>query len=105
VTKPTPGPWETYVSTMPVGRQRFACIQPAEGIKRRIADVMLHDDQAEADARLIAAAPDLLAALRETSDILRVLACLAKGSDLSAIQKQYAANRKAIAKAEGRDES
>ena len=102
----TPGPWIAHVDPNPVGGQRFACITSEGEIVRRIADVVLFDERAEADARLIAAAPDLIGALEPgaleviadeiAGDSFRRSSC---AESLRAIAKQQ---RAAIAKAEGR---
>ena len=55
--KPTPGPWETSVNDE---GQWDVC---AEGGGDMVADLSA-SEHGEADARLIAAAPDLLAALK-----------------------------------------
>jgi hypothetical protein len=54
-------------------------------------------DEAVANARLIAAAPDLLAALRELADVSRAYLEHMDAEDLAALE----AARAAIAKAEG----
>lgn len=52
----TPGPWK-------IGRNIIG-VRDETGFKRHIAAVLWDDEQGKADARLIAAAPDLLEALR-----------------------------------------
>ena len=61
-TKHTPGPWE-LVSRGWNGQFIYGIDERAKG-RRFIAEVDLNYDGAEANARLIAAAPELLAALR-----------------------------------------
>ena len=94
-TKHTPGPWRTHKRTKNVGI--FADTPTMSSVP--IAEVCgVCVDDVDANARLIAAAPDLLEASR--------LACLvmAKGNGLSYKDRQEAheACIAAIAKAEGR---
>ena len=93
----TPGPWTyrrakypvdgsyDYAIAAKVGGQEFCIIAEAFG---RVADAVWPD--AEANARLIAAAPDLLAALKD------VVAVADRKTD------EFDRARAAIAKAEGR---
>ena len=55
----TPGPWEILTVTCKGSRNRRAI----RGKTRAICNISLDDDEQEANARLIAAAPDMLAAL------------------------------------------
>jgi hypothetical protein len=54
-TKHTPGPWAKYGSV----------IRSLSGSERKVAEVRVLDDEGQANAKLIAAAPDLLAALQK----------------------------------------
>ena len=80
----TPGPWETSVNDE---GQWDVC---AEGGGDMVADLADCPESAEANARLIAAAPDLLAALKA------VLATMATD------HVAYFQTQRAIAKAEGK---
>lgn len=62
--KHTPGPWETKQPEAWAGRYR---VETPSGV--RIADVLLEDD-----ARLIAAAPELLSNLQFAVDLLAPIA-------------------------------
>lgn len=57
-TKHTPGPWAKYGGV----------IRSVVGNERKVADVRVLDDEGQANAKLIAAAPDLLAAAQQTVD-------------------------------------
>ena len=59
--KHTAGPWTLESLTTKAGRAKYGLC----GSNHRICDISVYDDRDEANARLIAAAPDLLAALRE----------------------------------------
>lgn len=60
MSKHTPGPWARYGSII----RSIACND------RKIADVRVIDDEGQANARLMAAAPDLLEALEAALTIL-----------------------------------
>ena len=102
-TKHTPGPWLVNDCTRrgsDIGLYRFR-ISTEEG---RDADVVatvpasaLGDPVAAADACLIAAAPELLAALRALSDDIEARAYHLDNSTLTALEVA----RAAIARAEG----
>lgn len=64
-TKHTPGPWETSRDAVPAGHVQITVYAAADG--QRVATAF----REEANARLIAAAPDLLAAMEEALDALR----------------------------------
>lgn len=72
--KHTPGPWTSKQSLKPVdGEYDFAISAEIDGRNRCIAEVFgrvseTHRPNAEANARLIAAAPELLAALVQLLD-------------------------------------
>lgn len=99
----TPGPWEAD----------FDDVVDSEGY--RIAAVSEHDGQYEANARLIAAAPDMLAALRDVTETHNgkcdscgcqvapegYCGCEVNDGDLVTHQRRCRA-RMAIAKAEGK---
>jgi hypothetical protein len=91
----TPGPWWVEDSDHPMGEGR----EVYDGFGRT-ASVYGDTLTAEANARLIAAAPELLAALREVAD-----GCarrLRKGKDQGDLDTLRLC-RTAIAKAEGRE--
>ena len=92
----TPGPWRSdspYVSV-------------AAGEHRKIVadcDQSFSDDECEANTRLIAAAPELLAALGET--VSRFERCIVHaGSDPEFAREAVKAARAVIAKARGDDD-
>lgn len=90
-TKHTPGPWGFYNLT-----PGNLVVETREG--RRIADVAGIDFEADANARLIATAPDLLEAASWARDILVQL----KDAGHS-VEIELTACERAIAKAEGRE--
>lgn len=92
----TPGPWHVY-------SRNSLCVESATG---NIALVNLAR-ASEADARLIAAAPDLLAALKDLADWLAYGLNKADGAeptaeDHAACERVAAQARAAVDKAEGR---
>ncbi len=97
-TKHTPGPWKTVIgpSTCAVTTSNDA---PKQAGICRILDksVAYIDGEAQANARLIAAAPDMLVLLIRVLDFeQRLTACKADGGD-----KLVSDIRAALAKAEG----
>jgi hypothetical protein len=101
----TPGPWIVGndgqgIYVHPMGREGFTVSQPS-GLDPNVTHVGAHT--AEANARLIAAAPDLLATLRDSVAWLAEHAPYMSG----AVEEGYAATidgmRAAIAKATGVD--
>lgn len=115
MSKHTPGPWEIgrpafgeqhiYVSSghtvrgEPVksGRQHI-CVLPYEGKRGAVA----YHEMFNANARLIAAAPDLLAALKDTHALLQATLLIINDPEARSIAKQQLdSNRAAIAKATG----
>jgi hypothetical protein len=98
----TPGPWEyNDPATYRQGFGKFsetAVYAPGNAFHWRMAEVQGPDEQTEiATARLIAAAPDMLAALRETVLQLEYLADKfgETGSGAATLAKVNAAIRKA----------
>lgn len=104
-SKHTPGPWEAYVNNSQGyalgvmvcsggragGNENLCDIRDPHGFEGGVAE-------AEANARLVAAAPDLLAALNELYDI-----CLMQGGTFGMLhQKEMAQACAAIAKAESK---
>lgn len=101
--KYTPGPWEVYDWTESMNKtNRHIGVKPCDGLdfpsdickintRREASDRT--DDQALADACLIAAAPDLLEALELYIDDLE--------SDLTPFNPRYQKARAAILKARG----
>ena len=96
--KHTPGPWDVVVRGW---RSTFTITHPPFGVLGEVAEVYQ-----EADARLIAAAPDLLEALREAViEIASVAGAVTPTTDMvinahDCLKRAMAA----IAKAEGRTE-
>lgn len=98
-SKPRPGPWKLYAVTGKSGRNKLS-LRAYAG--RHICDISIYDDEDAANARLIAAAPELL-------DLARNIAGLDDGAftraDLnyfrSLIREYRDEARAAIAKAEG----
>jgi hypothetical protein len=91
--KPTPGPWmwdSDQIKTDPLNRVRFRVVARGKTITQ--CYYSSGDENAEHDARLIAAAPDLLEALE---DCLRVVEFLASDSCPTTIQNAKAALAKA----------
>lgn len=115
-TKSTPGPWN--VGSLPPAGWRYICDSKGEtlaAVAEWDEDGTLHLEfpNAKANARLIAAAPDLLAALKETTDAAEIACRMLKRHGFSEefIRAGHAAGiadnfgeraRAAIAKAEGR---
>ena len=96
-TNHTPGPWAMEPSKDGRG---YWIDSVSDGT---ICQVM-HDEKAEADARLISAAPDLLAALRMVMNVMPAEPPAA-GRLIGAERRHYdaiMAAKKAIRKAEGR---
>lgn len=96
---PTPGPWKVVESPAAV-KNRCIVRKERQGtclLSRHIATVSVHgpDAENEANARLLAAAPDLLAACQ------RALEWLVVSPGGASIAETCAAVRAAIAKAEG----
>ena len=90
----TPRPWRLEQVGWE-GQYIYGKDKRVPGVDRFIASVSLHFDGAEANARLIAAAPELLEALRDVT-----ARCEAYyGSEYPATKRGLAA----IAKAEGRE--
>lgn len=88
----TPGPWERE------GLLVISTRRDAEGVRLSVAECLsAYDSAVEADARLIAAAPDLLAALKAMVE----WGPLAESLDVAEFRVDVANARAAIAKAEG----
>ena len=101
----TPGPWETYEFDDQIGVSgNYADVADCTGLEYRF-DSSRSRDETLANARLIAAAPDLLealAALMDEAEDIFVCMADATGIDRHALPPQFAAARAAIAKAEGK---
>ena len=106
----TPGPWRVHRLNYPAGEDvsfEVLAERPAKGHQYFIAQTIMREVAKEgeriaideANARLIAAAPDLLAALKA---VLPMAGAWAGGVDLSEDARVLAAVA-AIAKAEGRE--
>lgn len=105
----TPGPWHwdsDPIKGDPLGRVRFQVTTIGKTIAQTYYSSS--DKHAEADTRLIAAAPDLLAALEDSISALRAALDQEIKNDareewLSIKRKRLDAARAAIAKATGED--
>ena len=103
--KSTPGPWSTYTILQPSENHRGWEIAPKRGNRVAAVYPMCTEDgsdpseEAQANARLIAAAPDLLAALKRCLSLLEKgpVADAARGSGLVSARQGA---RDAIANAE-----
>lgn len=98
----TPGPWEVSYSTNFPDQQTVQ----AEGSDRILALIDRADEQDYANARLIAAAPDLLSVLKEAMRPVENWACNCEINGEGGNTPAHVALRhirEAIAKAEGRD--
>jgi len=96
-SKHTPGPWEAFAN----GNTRIGAVTHIHGPQHYrsgycVAFVQNHGDRHDADARLIAAAPEMLAALK---DALRMLPAFPPHDPN---RYRFDAIRDAVAKAEGR---
>jgi hypothetical protein len=97
----TPGPW--CVRDLPTGQRYIGPAQDggAPSVALVLARVNVPDERLAADARLVAAAPELLQALLNLVGTM----CAADGSDMDADRDAIDANvrdaRSAIAKATG----
>jgi len=109
-TKHTPGPWEVRYNTV------IECWDIGKAGEERLAGKLASVLSSEADARLIAAAPDMLDALRGAVDDnlsivyddgidghVRLGCCRAYASQGHAADCWKTKARAAIAKAEGRE--
>lgn len=101
-TQHTPGPWKVSQSaSLSAGRPvktrdgQAVALCPAAGLGLPFDQAC---DQADANARLIAAAPDLLEACKRALDIINKETCGFYGDDRKIIES-------AIAKATGEDQS
>lgn len=80
----TPGPWNVYFGS--VG-DRTLSVEAGEP-KRRVADIQRSDEMG-ANARLIAAAPDLLAALKAALPLLVIAAFKAQDAGDALAEERY----------------
>ena len=98
--KHTPGPWEFGPNHSSTGLAGQLVVRPAGEFPHGewVADVgSMYDDHREANARLIAAAPELLAALQEVTMVLdRIFGVEGREPDAESISGRA---RAAIAKA------
>ena len=93
----TPGTWVPEMYSMPTGADDFDCgasVWADDGTRRREVAFVKELPEQEANVRLIAAAPDLLEALKECAPALARF-----GYDSESVRKAY----DAIAKAEGKE--
>jgi hypothetical protein len=100
----TPGPWHIYYDDCPI----INAYDEKIGLKSDIAAICRDDvtqDEVQANARLIAAAPELLEALREAREAARQLENMfAEGlsdDDCRELSRMHSKARAAIARAEG----
>lgn len=108
MSKHTPGPWNAHKYTRIGGGYGFA-IQAGASHGISIAGISPGtttdrvEAVAEANARLIAAAPEMLSRLIDTQELLSALMEYTSGDAkaLSLLQTQFASNRAIIAKIEG----
>ncbi len=99
--KHTPGPWEFGPNHSSTGLAGQLVVRPAGEFPHGewVADVgSMYDDHREANARLIAAAPDLLAAL------IAITTTRCDGIDITPINDAWDMATAAIAKATGQEE-
>jgi len=92
----TPGPWKV-ADGLTIEDDSCLVIYSDNEPARRIAHVPDYDGEGELNARLIAAAPELLAALRHIAVWL-----MSPGTAKSTPEEMYLVAVNAIAKAEGR---
>ena len=98
--KGTPGPWERDVRDIYPAESDYEIAIVYDGKDTSILN--LDKEVAEANARLIAAAPELLEALRKTNELLKDLDNTHTGDNRYAdFAIQYSENRKLIEKALG----
>lgn len=102
----TPGPWFQLLDNTPGQRQRHI-VRSAAGLVEvaRASEIYMDRAEREANARLIAAAPDMLAALKQAAEALdaTILPLRNDGADGAASDAEVArdAARALIAKAKG----
>ena len=98
--KHTPGPWSVARGGMILAERPFICGDTREGITVAVVTINAGIAASEANARLIAAAPDLLAAICALSDAVWVLRQGGRdGSTMGAISIADDDARAAIARA------
>ena len=96
---PTPGEWHAHGPTRPTEAAWTICTHPTNTVLAVvIRDRNLYPGEAEANARLMAAAPNLLEACRGTELFLRALARRDE-----AARRALTVLTSAIAKADGRE--
>lgn len=99
--KHTPGPWWVDEPLEDGGTEPI--VANAQWVICEVADGIDEDGAMEANARLIAAAPDLLAALENLTPILEAAESNASGNpEWKWVSSRINTARAAIAKAEGR---
>ena len=106
-TTHTPGPWQVSpLDGRTCGPSRLLiCNGTTLAQMQAVAIVTLRTSETDANARLIAAAPDLLAALREMVDMVLSPAYVDKADEARAMEARSAIvtnARRVIAKVEGR---
>ena len=91
----TPGPWREYNAD---GGRIFKNWRVAAG-EQTVCIVADANDSDRANARLIAAAPEMLEALRLAAPLVEVLLEMPADEDYAAIEKTYVTIKAAIAEA------
>jgi hypothetical protein len=81
--KHTPGPWHIGVRTYYAGRDVYGPHGQAVAVAE--LKLLMHPSEAEANARLIAAAPELAVLVRKTRDYLSGIPETAAGGDDEAV--------------------
>lgn len=96
--KHTPGPWEISKHGTPAHSPQFGVYAPNSPWNGVNDLAIVKDDNAEANAQLIAAAPDLIEACKMAEEFLRLECDCSESDDDGNPLKEL---RAAIAKAEG----
>jgi hypothetical protein len=104
--KHTPGPWHWRLSDNATPHiEHGDCLPDEIGMLKNRVCVMpseiMHDYNSLANARLIAAAPEMLEALKVLCNFKRECPCEVSNEELAAWDKAYAAIGKAEGRAEG----
>ena len=95
----TPGPWK---AAMPVGNPPFVGNE-SRVVVQKVGPLNGPQEESEANARLIAAAPELLAVLKQALPWVEdILDSLVRVAERGAVRRLSTEIRATIAKAEGR---
>jgi len=98
--EPTPGPWDYSPQDGPPGHCINAQVWNEDGDCVAVIESLPSVEEANANARLIAAAPDLLDASRKARDHIKWLRAR-EGADSPETQKRIKDLEESIAKAQG----